>query len=160
MVYYSIIHSHLNYCLSSWGSASASTLTPINKLQKKALRTITFSNIRSHTKPLFLKLQILKINDMYKFEIGKIMHKISNNLYSHISKLFVITDQIHSHNTRQNTKKNYFLPRVHTFQAQQSLHYYGAKLWNEIPKPIKESTFFKFKKELKVNLLSQYAGTH
>ena len=160
MVYYSIIHSHLNYCLSSWGSASASTLMPINKLQKKALRTITFSNIISHTKPLFFKLQILKINDMYKFEIGKIMHKISNNLYSHISKLFVITDQIHSHNTRQNTKKNYFLPRVHTFQAQKSLHYYGAKLWNEIPKPIKESTFFKFKKELKVNLLSQYAGTH
>ena len=34
MVYYSMIHSHLNYCLS-WGSASASTLMPINKLQKK-----------------------------------------------------------------------------------------------------------------------------
>ena len=97
---------------------------------------------------------------MYKFEIGKIMHKISNNLYCHNSKLFAITDQIHSHNTRQNTKKNYFSPRVHTFQAQKLLHYYGAKLWNEIPKPIKENTFFKFKKELKVNLLSQYAETH
>ena len=32
MVYYSIIHSHLNYCFSSWGSASASTLMPIKKL--------------------------------------------------------------------------------------------------------------------------------
>ena len=74
---------------------------PINKLQKKALRTIiTFSSIRSHTKPLFFKQQMLKINDMYKFEIGAIMHKISDNLSSHISKLFVITDIIHSHNTR------------------------------------------------------------
>ena len=37
---------------------------------------------------------------------------------------------------------------------------YGVKLWNEIPKTIKENTFFKFKKELKINSLSQYAGTH
>ena len=35
----------------------------------------------------------------------------------------------------------------------------SRKLWNEIPKPIKENIFFKFKKELKINLLSQYAGT-
>ena len=50
MVYYSIIHSHLSYCLSSWCSTSASTLMPIIKLQNKASKAITFSNIRSHTK--------------------------------------------------------------------------------------------------------------
>ena len=32
--------------------------------------------------------------------------------------------------------------------------------WNEIPKPIKENTFFIFKKELKINLLSLYAKPH
>ena len=32
------------------------------------------------------------------------MHKISNNLYSHISKLFVIADQIDSHKTKYNKK--------------------------------------------------------
>ena len=159
MVYYSIIHSHLNYCLSSRGSASASTLMPINILQKKALRTITFSNIRSHTKPLFFKLQILKINDMYKFEIGKIMHKISNNLYFHISKLFVITDQIHSHNTRQNTKKNYFFLECTHFKLKN--HYtimvqsYGMKYQNQLKKVLSLNS-----RKLKVNLLSQYAGTH
>ena len=124
---------------------------PVTKLQKIASRTITFSNIRSHAKPFYFKLQILKTNDIYKFEIRKIMHKMSSNLYSHISRLFVIPDEIHSHNTRQNTKKNYFLPRVHTSQAQKSLHYHGVKLSNEIPKPIKENTFFKFKKKFKKN---------
>ena len=67
---------------------------------------------------------------MYKFEIGKIMHKISNYLSSLISKLFVITNENHPHNTRQNTKKNYSLPQVHTSQAQKSLHYYG--LWCKV----------------------------
>ena len=29
MVYYSMIHSHLSYCISSWGSASKTTLNPL-----------------------------------------------------------------------------------------------------------------------------------
>jgi len=32
MIYYSFIHSHLNYCISSWGGTSESTLLPLNKL--------------------------------------------------------------------------------------------------------------------------------
>ena len=95
---------------------------------------------------------------MYKLEIEKIMLKISNNINFHISKLFVVIDQIHSYNMRQNTNRNYFLPRVHTFQAQKSLHYCGVKLWNEIQEPVTENTFLKFKKKLKINLLSQNAG--
>ena len=75
---------------------------------------------------------------MYKFEIGKIMHKIFNNLYSHISKLFVITDQIHSHNTRQITKKTTFclecthfkLKNYYTFMVQS----YGMKYQNQLKK--------------------------
>ena len=67
------------------------------------------------------------INDLYQFETEKIMHKISNNLSSHILKLFAITDETHSHNVRQNTKQNYFLPQVHTSQAQKSLRYYGVQ---------------------------------
>ena len=66
-------------------------------------------------------------------------------------------DEIHFHNAGRNTTKNCFLPRVHTAQIPKSLHYYGVKLWDKIPKPIKENTFFKSKKELKINLLSQFA---
>ena len=110
------------------------------KLQKEAVRTITFSNVRSHTKSLFYKLQILPMNDVYKFEIRKIMHKIPNNLFSHISKLLVITDKIHACNTRHNRKKKYLLPCAHTSQTPKSLYYYDATLWNEIPKPIKENS--------------------
>ena len=142
MVCYSIVPSHLNYCFSGWVSVSASTLMPINTVnyKKKAVRTITFSNVRSHTKPLFYKLQILAINDVYKFEIRKIMHKIPNSLFSHVSKLLVITNKIHSCNTRHKTKKKYLLPCAHTSQTPKSLYYYDAKLWNEIPKLFKENS--------------------
>jgi len=32
----------------------------------------------THSKPLFLKLQILKLNDINKLEMAKLMHKICN----------------------------------------------------------------------------------
>ena len=94
---------------------------------------------------------------MYKFKIRKIMHKISNNLSSHISKLLVITDKIYSCNMRHYTKKKYLLPCAHTSQTPKSLYYYDAKLWNEIPKPIKENSR---KNYIKINLLSQNAEAH
>jgi len=62
-VYYSLIHTHLNYCISSWGNASISALSSLDKLQKRVFwnNNITFNNKRDHTKPFFWKLQILKI---------------------------------------------------------------------------------------------------
>jgi len=116
MVYYSLIHTHLNYCIISWSSASTSALSPLVKLQKRAVRIITFNNKRAHTKPLFWKLQVLKLNDIFKLEIGKIMHKINAKTSYHNSKLFVPIDQIHSHNTRKQ-QNHYFISRVHTSQA-------------------------------------------
>ena len=101
---------------------------------------------------------------MYKLEIGKIMHKISNNLSCHISKLLVITDKIHSHNTKQNTKKNYFLPRVHTSQAQKLLttvmYSYRMKSQNQLKMKYRIKSFIKIPKNKKLICFSRYTEPH
>ena len=43
MVYYSLVYSHLQYCMSSWGSASETTLHPLKIIQKRNIRIITGS---------------------------------------------------------------------------------------------------------------------
>ena len=40
MVYYSMTHSHISYCISSQGSAFKTTINPLEILQKQAVRTI------------------------------------------------------------------------------------------------------------------------
>jgi len=65
----SIIHSHLTYCLSSWGSATVLLLPgyhieiltnrPTAKKSSNNWRTILFKNIRTSSKPLFFQLQLL-----------------------------------------------------------------------------------------------------
>ena len=48
-VYHCLIYSHLQYCISSCGTASKSTLAPLFILQKRSIRLLTGSGYREHT---------------------------------------------------------------------------------------------------------------
>jgi len=63
--------------------------------------------------------------------------------------MLVKLDDLYSYKTRRKDQNNYFIPCVQTKQAQKSLIYSGTKIWNQIPKDIKELNLPKFKKELK-----------
>ena len=82
MVYYSLVYSHLQYCINSWGSASEATLHPLKIIQKRSIRIITGSKYRAHAEPLFHQLQCLKLNDIYQLEMAKLMYRINNNMIS------------------------------------------------------------------------------
>ena len=71
IVYDSLVYSHLNYCISIWDMASHNALDPLIKLHKRILKIITKSPPLTPTLPLFKKLNFLKIEEMYKFEIAK-----------------------------------------------------------------------------------------
>ena len=82
MLYYNLVYSHLQYCINSWGSASEITLYPLKIIQKRNIRIITGSKYRAHAEPLFQQLQCLKLNDIYKLEMAKLMYRINNNMIS------------------------------------------------------------------------------
>ena len=58
-LYYSFVYPYLIYGIEIWGNASNIHLDPINKLQKRCIRIITFSHYLDSTNPLFRKLEIL-----------------------------------------------------------------------------------------------------
>ena len=97
MVYYSIVYSHVQYCINSWGSASETTLNPLKIIQKRNIRIITGSKYTAHAEPLFHQLQCLKLNDIYKLEMAKLMYKINNNMISSTKAHdFQLISQCHS----------------------------------------------------------------
>ena len=81
-VYHCLIYSHLQYCISSWGTASKSTLAPLFILQKRSIRLLTGSGYREHTNPLFYRAKCLKLKDIFSVETAKLMYKIHNNVLS------------------------------------------------------------------------------
>ena len=75
-LYNSLIASHLNYDILAWGIA----VTNLGKLQKKAIRLITNSKYIAHTNPLFKRLQLLKIVDVFKLRVLKFYYNLYNGL--------------------------------------------------------------------------------
>ena len=69
MLYYSLVYPHLNYVTEVCGSADPIHLTRIFILQKRIVRMLTHNEVRQNdysflsSNPLFLKLEILKIQD-------------------------------------------------------------------------------------------------
>ena len=82
LLYYSLIHPHLLYALPLWGSTFPTYLSKLQRLQNKALRIIFNSNQLTSATPLFHILEILKITDLYQFEISKLMYLHSKKIFS------------------------------------------------------------------------------
>ena len=106
-VYYSLVYSYLQYCISSWGLASTSTLAPLRILHKRAIRITVFTKRQTYSSPLFYSLNILKIEDLFKFEIAKFVFKLKNIPDFNYTHNLKPINQIHKYIIRLS-KNNYF----------------------------------------------------
>lgn len=96
-IYNALVQPHLNYGVLLWGKNSKR----IHKLQKWALRAITASKYNAHTDPLFLKLRLLKIQDIYKVGILKFFFKYKNStLPKYFENIFENVYRTHNYETR------------------------------------------------------------
>ena len=78
-------------------------LYPITKIQKKIVRTITFSHYLAHTEPIFDALDILNFSNLVVRSIGLMMFKYSKDLVPlPIVALFTGNYEFHNHYTRQS----------------------------------------------------------
>ena len=148
-LYHSFIHCYINYCPLIFSNAFANHLKPLEVAQKKCIRIIANVNPRTHSEPIFHDLDILKVCDVYKFNLGSYMFKNAGNYFSSISN--------HNYMTRSGTE--FYVPAFQrlTLTLNQSLAYQLPNNWNQIPGEIKEAANLKqFKKKYKKFLLDRY----
>ena len=69
-LYYNLIYSYLNYNVCCYASTYDSHLNKLYLLQKRAIRIMNNASFQAHTDPLFFSNGILKIQDIYKLNIG------------------------------------------------------------------------------------------
>ena len=71
------MYPYLIYCGEVWGNACDTHLDPIIKVQKRCIRTITFSCYFEQTEPLFRELEILSFKKLVIQRIILMMFKYS-----------------------------------------------------------------------------------
>ena len=101
---------------------------------KKAIRAITLSNYISHTEPIFKRLGILKIDDIFLLNQLKFCFRLLNNNLPVYFKLIYVPrhHETHSYNTRN--KDNAHRNRVFHVFAEKCTRFSVPSLLNSTNK--------------------------
>ena len=144
--YYAYIYPYLSYNTMIWGGAYDTHLQPLLLQQKRTIRTIASAGFRDHTNPLFKQYQLLKIHDIYNFQLGTYMFKArARGDY---------TMQTRYSTRRPNNARSTFHRLSST---QHAVSYAGPTFWNSLPPNLKSiNSLNAFRKALKQFLLDKY----
>ena len=85
----------------AWGTACNDLIEKIYLLQKKAIRIISNSGFNDHTRPIFKKLNILNIREVFKHQIASFIYEYEyGNLPIIFDSFLKKVKESHPYNTR------------------------------------------------------------
>ena len=147
MLYYSLIHSRIQYGIVTWGTANKTLIQKLNVKLSNIVRAITYSSRYCPVTSSYKTLKFLKLDNIYKLEPAKFMHQLHHKKFkTGLNDCFVDFTKIHSHNTRSRHNLVYFKPGVQTSIGKKSLTYRGSELWGKIDYKVKEFLGYHLKK--------------
>ena len=148
-LYYSIVYPYIQYCNIVWASTYPNNLHRINILQKRATRILNKCKFDAHTEPLFKNCSILKVNDIFLFQLRKFMYSYRSGLLPNkFNDMFLSNYHVHSYNTRSAMAIRTLLCRNNIRQF--SVRFQGPKFFNSLPIDIINIiSFVSFKRKLK-----------
>lgn len=144
-IYYSLVYPHLSYNIILWGTA-----TEINRVfvaQKRTIRLMFNLGNRDSCREYFKEKKILTVIGIFILKCGIFVHK---NLH-----LFAKNQDNHNYITRN--AKQLRIPSHNTSKYEKSPHYSCIRIYNTIPKYIRDCmNIHKFARQLK-NLLLDHS---
>ena len=152
-IYFALVHPYLNYGLCVYGSASATTLARIKRLQLKCVKYIS-GDTMLHEKMHFRNCRILPFDSMYK---KSILMKFGNYVHNDCSLYFNgrlnEVQLLHTYSTRHSVSGRLNLPVTSKSRCGDSFFVQAIKAWNELPQSIRETdNVFKYKRLIKNHL--------
>ena len=165
-IYYGLIYSNIIYCISCWGWVGKrnllnenqikpkTKLSPLEVLQNRALRIMCKVPRQTSSSPLYQKLGLLKLQDIYFLQITTIMHRIKNNNWKGNFDIETIQD-IHNYPTRFS-QDNYYTGKIHCEKSRGALTVAGPAAWRNVPQDLKTKDLSTFKSAMKLHLIQKY----
>jgi len=121
MMYFAYFHSLLEYGIAFWGNSTESF--KVFKLQKRGIRLMNGSNVRTSCRPLFPMLGIMTLPSQYIFCL---MRFLSRNL-----EFYTPNSTNHNYNTRNRIPLH--KPSSLLTIYQKGLYYESVGVFNKLP---------------------------
>lgn len=154
MLYFSLIHPYLLYCVTVWSSTFTSHLYPLRVLQNKAVRVLTNDLSQNSVRSRYHQLKILPFFGLVKFYVNLFMYKFFSNLLpACFSELY--NERDHSYETRNVELVRTPVPV--TTRSKFSIRYIGPEVWNRLPAELKgKKVLEEFRASLRCICFNQY----
>ena len=140
-LYYSLIYSHLCYGICIWGNADDTYLEKIRTIQNKAVRMISGTDYDDHAAPLYKKLNLLNLDEIFLSQYATLMYDQDHGTLPRcFDNYFKQVKEIHSHQTRMaDSNKLSENVKVNTMTyGKKMFKFKGPKILNDI----KDFTFY------------------
>ncbi len=144
----SVVLSIINYGIKIWGSTSKTNMIKMQKLQNFAAKAALGGGARrDHATPFIRDLRWLKMHQRYKYEMCQMVFNIvKKNRFTTLFSLQSV-NEISPVQTRQ--QQQLYVPSYKTNTGERSFLISGPKLWNSLPKRVKDTQSLQsFKKDL------------
>lgn len=154
-IYNTMVKPHIDYLIEVWGSAAKTNINKLQISQNKLIKTLFNYDYLTSTQKIYKNTNIMTITQAYKYNTCILIKKIINkDIHSQI----LFTKKIHvvKRNTRQAS--NIYLRTPRTNYGKKNIMFEGAKLYNKLPKDLKEiNSINLFKKVLKKHILKDFS---
>ena len=151
-LYYSCIHTYLNYANLTWVSTNRTNLKKLQSQQKHAIRIVNNKTRFEHTKELFNSQKILKIYKLNILNAAIFMHKIYNETAP--ATFFELFQKVSHPYPTGFSKLCYKIPKTNLAKYKYRISSRGVLIWNnflsDYEKQIESSSLFKSKVKLKL----------
>jgi hypothetical protein len=154
-LYFSFIHSYINYANIAWASTHKTKLGKLYRCQKHAARVINFKDKMTSAKPLLENMKALTVYELNVFNVLSFVYKAKHKLCPPIFNDIYTLKPINKYTLRNEGLL--FEPTIHTDLSKFCINYRAPHLWNMIiPGKInlpKTPSLSSFKKVLKESLI-------
>ena len=127
-----------NYCLTIWGNAPKSSTEKIFRLQKRAARIVLNVPKDSPSAYVFNQLKWMSLYQTIFYQKCLLMYCIINNVYPSYLHTYVKAHLVNHYNLRSQNQ-TLSVPFPHKEIYKKSFQYAGAKIWNNLPKTLKDT---------------------
>ena len=150
--------SHLTYGCQIWTQHNNPLISKIITIQKNALRTLTFSEMKAHTNPLFKALKILKFKDQIELFNCLFVHdQINKALPTNFKDYFISRKNLNNLRTRSSIRAKLFIPSINsTRYGRHSIKHSCILSWNNTIDKFPNTDFSIIKRSDLKKLITNY----
>ena len=137
LVYKANFQSHINYCSNILSMCTKTTLDPIIKMQKKAIRLVSKVKYNESTTPLFKEHNILPIMQQIEYSSLMIMHDYLNETLSpSFYPTWIRNNHLNGNYNLRNGNDIHIRPHRYEYLKKHPIFNFGI-LWNNLNDELK-----------------------